>query len=154
MSRPSLSSAPSRTPSARTRAARDVLALCASADALAEQATAVIGLDDDRLFALLEQRDQTLTDLAESLIALRYERPTADSPAFAASAQVVDEADAVVSAVCDALGASQRATVALAVRVADRVAVLRQELAAVQRSGVAGLGYLALEAHPRVDRVR
>ena len=140
--------------SPRTHAAREVIAICTSADRLADEATGLVGVDDDRLFALLEQREEMLADLAEHLVALRLERPTADNPLLAASERTVDEADALVSAVCEALGAAQRSTVALAVRVAERTAELRAELASVGRAGQATLGYGSLDRPTRVDRVR
>jgi hypothetical protein len=43
---------------------------------------------------------------------------------------------------------------ALAMRVADRVAELRSELETVQRAGSAGLGYAVLDVSRQVDRVR
>ena len=152
----SLRASPGASPRAiaKRNAARSALAICATADRLAEEATAVVGVDDDRLFALLEQREEMLADLAEHIVALRLERPTVDNPLIASSERAVDEADALVSEVCDAISASERATMVLAARVADRVAELRAELASVQRVGNAGLGYTALDVGSRVDRVR
>lgn len=142
------------TREAREQAARRAVAICRDADAMAREATATVGVDDDRLFSLLEQRDQMLADLAEGLVSLRLERPTADSPTYAASERVVDEADALVTEVCEALTAAHRATMSLAVRVAERAAELRAELADVQRAANASTGYGNLTAGSRVDRVR
>ncbi len=138
----------------RERAAREALAICDSADALARDAGASLGIDDDRLFSLLEQREQMLADLAEHVVTLRLERPTVDSPLFAATEQVVDDADALVTEVCTALTKSHRATMALAVRVSDRANVLRAELAAVQRAGSAGVGYALLPTSHQLDNLR
>ena len=101
----------------RTKAARDAIRICETADALAREARDVVGVDDDRLFSLLEQREHMLADLAEQILTLRLERPTADSPLLAATERMVDDADALVSEVCAVLSASHRATLALAVRV-------------------------------------
>lgn len=147
-------SRPDRVPSARQQAAQRALDICKDADAVATQAAAALGVDDDRLFALLEQREEMLADLAEHLVVLRAERPTADNPLLAASERVVDDADALVAEVCDALSASQRATLALAVRVAERAGELRAELAQVQRAGVAGIGYGVPDIGRQVDRLR
>ncbi len=139
---------------ARAQAAREALALCASADAAAREATESVGVDDDRLFSLLEQREQMLADLAEHVVALRLERPTADSPLFAATEKVVDDADALITEVCDALTSSHRTTMALAARVAERTQMLRDELAAVQRAGSAGVGYGLHQTPHQIDRFR
>ncbi len=125
----------------REAAARNALALCASADAAAREAEHAVGVDDHRLFSLLEQRDEILRDLAEQLIVLRLERPTADSPLFAATERAVDEADELISDVCAALTTSQRVTMELAARVERRSAEIRAELNAVQRAGSARIGY-------------
>ncbi len=130
-----------RSTAERADAARRALAICESADAMAREASESLDRDDDRLFSLLEQREQMLADLAEHVATLRLERPTADSSLFASTAKVVDDADALVTEVCNALSSSQRATMALAVRVADRASELRAELAEVQRAGSAGVGY-------------
>jgi hypothetical protein len=130
-----------RASPAREEAARTALSLCASADAAAREAEQVVGIDDDRLFSLLEQRDEMLSDLAEQLVVLRMERPTADSPLFAATERAVDEADELITEVCAALSVSQRVTMELAARVARRAAEIRTELDAVQRAGSAGIGY-------------
>lgn len=138
----------------RQEAAQRAVAICRHADDMAREATASVGVDDDRLFSLLEQREQMLADLAEHLVTLRLERPTADSPMYASSERVVDEADALVTEVCDALSASHRATMTLAVRVAERAAELRAELAGVQRAANAGMAYSGISAGLQVDRVR
>lgn len=138
-----------RSSPAREEAARQALAICASADAAAQEAKGIVGVDDDRLFSLLEQRDEMLRDLAEHLVVLRLERPTADSPLFAATERAVDEADALIADVCAALSCSQRVTMELAARVAHRAAEIRAELDAVQRAGSAGIGY-ASQASPTV----
>lgn len=138
----------------RERAAREALAICESADALAREASDSLGVDDDRLFSLLEQREQMLADLAEHVVTLRLERPTADSPLFAATERIVDEADALVTEVCTALTRSHRATMALAVRVSDRAKALRAELVAVQRAGSAGIGYGLLSTSHQLDNIR
>lgn len=139
---------------ARELAARRAVALCRDADVMAHEATASVGVDDDRLFSLLEQREQMLADLAEQLVSLRYERPTADSAMFASTERVVDDADALVTEVCDALTAAHRATMSLAVRVSERAAELRAELADVQRAATASTGYGSLVSGLQVDRVR
>ncbi len=143
-----------RTAPDREAAARQALALCTRADAAADEAQRVVGVDDDRLFSLLEQRDEMLRDLAEHLVVLRLERPTADSPLFAATERAVDEADALITDVCAALSVSQRVTMELAARVAHRASEIRAELDAVQRAGSAGIGYAAHVAPTLVDSRR
>ena len=138
----------------RARAAQAVLHICDSADALAREADAFLGVEDERLFGLLEQRDQMLQDLAEHVVVLRLERPTADSAMFAASEKVVDDADALITEVATALTRSNRATMALAMRVSERANALRAELTAVQRAGSANMGYARLQAPPHLDRFR
>lgn len=138
----------------REHAAREALALCESADALARVADASLGVDDDRLFSLLEQREQMLADLVEHVVTLRLERPTADSPLFAATERVVDDADALVTEVCTALTRSHRTTMALALRVSERAKALRAELAAVQRAGSAGIGYATLPVPGHLNNLR
>ncbi|MCC6243379.1 MAG: hypothetical protein IT353_11095 [Gemmatimonadaceae bacterium] len=138
----------------RQAAAQSALALCASADAAAREAESVVGVDDDRLFSLLEQRDEMLSDLAEQLVVLRAERPTADSPLYAATEKAVDEADDLIAEVCAALNVSQRVTMELASRVARRAAEIRAELDAVQRAGSAGVGYATLSNSHLVDSRR
>jgi hypothetical protein len=144
-----------RRPAAeRERAAQAVLGICATVDALADDAHASLGIDDDRLFSLLEQREQMLVDLSDHIATLRLERPTADSALFAASEKVVEESDALISDVCVALARSNRATMTLAVRVQERVDALRAELASVQRAGSAGIGYAKFASSAHLDRVR
>ncbi|QJR36431.1 hypothetical protein [Gemmatimonas groenlandica] len=143
-----------RSPEARQAAARGALAICASADALAREAVEVVGQDDDRLFSLLEQRDQMLQDLTEHLVMLRLERPTADSPLYAATERAVDDADALLTEVSAALSTSHRVTMELAARVARRTDEIRSELDAVQRASSAGLGYGAAAGAHLVDRLR
>ncbi len=138
----------------RAKAAHEAIRICTNADALALVAGAAVGVDDDHLFSLLEQREQMLTDLSEQLLTLRLERPTADSLLFAATERLVDDADALVSDVCAVLSSTHRTTMALAKRVADRAAELRAELDSVQRAGSAGMGYAAFSLPHQVDRVR
>jgi hypothetical protein len=114
----------------------------------------VLDADNDRLFALLEQRDEMLRDLAEQLVVLRLERPTADNAAFAATARSLDAADALIADVCVALDRSERTTVELAARVAQRAEAIRAELESVQRAGSAHLGYGGARAPQLVDSRR
>lgn len=143
-----------RSPEGRQAAARGALAICASADALAREAASTVGYDDDRLFSLLEQRDEMLQDLTEHLVMLRLERPTADSPLYAATERAVDEADALLTDVSAALSMSHRVTLELAAKVARRTEEIRCELDAVQRASSAGLGYGAPSGAHVVDRLR
>ncbi len=143
-----------RGPEGRQAAARGALAICASADALAREAVEVVGEDDDRLFSLLEQRDEMLQDLSEHLVMLRLERPTADSPLYAATERAVDAADAMLTEVSAALSTSHRVTMELAAKVARRTDEIRRELDAVQRASSAGLGYGAAAGAHLVDRFR
>jgi hypothetical protein len=143
-----------RDPEARHAAARGALAICASADAIAREAVDVVGHDDDRLFSLLEQRDEMLQDLSEHLVLLRLERPTADSPLYAATERAVDDADALLTEVSAALTTSHRVTMELAAKVARRTEEIRRELDAVQRAGNAGIGYGVAAGAPLVDRRR
>ena len=143
-----------RSPEARQAAARGALAICAGADALAREAGEVVGQDDDRLFSLLEQRDEMLQDLSEHLVMLRLERPTADSPLYAATERAVDDADALLAEVSTALSTSHRVTMELAAKVARRTDEIRRELDAVQRASSAGLGYGAATGAHLVDRLR
>lgn len=140
----------------RTQAARTALALCASADALAREVEVEVtaAADDHRLFALLEQREVMLQDLAEQLVILRLERPTADSALFASTERVVDEAEALVGEVCAAVATSHRVTVELAAKVGRRAAELRAELEAVQRASTAGVAYGVTGGARIVDRRR
>ncbi|MBA3917181.1 MAG: hypothetical protein C0516_01180 [Gemmatimonas sp.] len=135
-------------------AAREALALCAGADALAREAAATALADEHRLLALLEQREEMLQDLAEQLLILRTERPTADSALFAATERVVDEADALIADVCSAVSTSHQITLDLAAKVARRTEEIRAELDAVQRTSVASVGYGAMAAPRLVDRFR
>lgn len=137
-------------------AARSALALCASADAIAREVEVEVTspADDHRLFALLEQREVMLQDLAEQLIVLRLERPTADSALFAATERVVDEAEALVAEVCSAVTTSHRITVELAAKVARRSEEIRAELDAVQRASTASVAYGMNAGARLVDRVR
>lgn len=100
-----------------------------------------VGQDDQRLFELLEKRDEILQTLAEHLVSLKLERPTADSAFLASTERAADEADDLVTQVCAAVDQSQRTTMALAARVAARVTELRAELAEVQRAGTAHGAY-------------
>lgn len=150
------SSAPVVSRSSRLHAARSALSLCASADALAREVEVevVSPADDHRLFALLEQREVMLQDLAEQLVVLRLERPTADSALYAATERVVDEADALVVEVCSALATSHRVTVELAAKVAKRSEEIRAELDAVQRASTASVAYGRPAGAQVVDRRR
>jgi hypothetical protein len=143
-----------RGPEARHAAARDALAICAGADAIAREAVDVVGHDDDRLFSLLELRDEMLQDLSEHLVLLRLERPAADCPLYAATERAVDDADALLTEVSAALTTSHRVTMELAAKVARRTDDIRRELDAVQRAGNAGIGYGMTAGAPLVDRRR
>jgi hypothetical protein len=149
-------SAPTESRTARTDAARSALALCASADDLARavEREVVSPADDHRLFALLEQREVMLQDLAEQLVVLRLERPTADSALYAATERVVDDADALVAEVCSAIATSHRVTVELAAKVAKRSEEIRAELDAVQRASTASVAYGRPAGAHLVDRRR
>lgn len=149
------SSPPTLTRAAARRAAAErVLSACAGVDAVTAEAQAVFGLDDDRLFALLETREQMLQDMAEHLAVLQYTKPTADNPLIAATERAADDADALLTSVCDALATSQRATMGLAARVAQRVEELRTAIANTQRASHAGSAYQALGQPRLVDRRR
>lgn len=150
------SPSPLLSSSSRVKAARAALSLCAHADALAREADAEVdtAADDHRLFALLEQRETMLQDLAEQLLVLRLHRPTADSALFAATERVVDEADALVAEVCSAVSTSHRITMELAAKVSRRSEEIRAELDAVQRASTASTAY-GMPGGPRlVDRLR
>lgn len=138
----------------RVHAASAALSICEGADAIAKEASAAVGVDDERLFALLEQRERMLKGLAEHIVALKLNRSPADDPLYAASERMVDDADMLVARVCDALSTSERTTVALAMRVAERVSSLRDELAQLQRAGHAGSAYSTLGSSHQVDRLR
>jgi hypothetical protein len=153
--RPALLSSRDPQPSAaQVAAARQALALCANVDALARDAEVALANEDHRLLALLEMREEMLQDLAEQLVILRHERPTADSALFAATEQVIDDADALVAEVCSAVNTSHRVTMALAAKVARRSDEIRVELDTVQRMSSAGIGYGAQMQTRLVDRVR
>ena len=139
-----------RASGAQSTAARRALGLCAHADAAAREAEHAVGVDDDRLFSLLEQRDEMLSDLAEQIAVLRAQRPTADGALCAATERAVDDADDVLADVCAAVSATQRVTMELAARVGRRVAEIRRELDEVQRAGNATIGYTGMSAL-RVD---
>jgi len=143
-----------RPVAARTEAAQTALALCANADAAAREAEQLVGVDDARLFSLLEQRDEMLHDLAEQMVVLRLERPTADSALFAATERAVDDADELITEVCAAVATSQRVTMELAARVARRASEIRAELDAVQRAGSARMGYAQPTTTHLVDSLR
>ncbi len=148
-----------RTADERSDAARRALTICESADAMAREANESMDLDDDRLFGLLEQREQMLADLAAHVVTLRIKRPTADRPLFdspllASTAHVVNDADALVTEVCKALSRSQQFTMALALRVADRAGALRAELAEVHRAGSASVGYAMRPTPHQLDSIR
>lgn len=144
------------TRTSRTQAARTALSLCASADELARELEVEVmsAAGEHRLMALLEQRDEMLQDLAEQLVILRTERPTADSVLYAATERVVDEADALVAEVCSAVSVSHQVTLDLAAKVARRTDEIRAELDAVQRTSVASVGYGAMAGPRLVDRFR
>jgi hypothetical protein len=142
------------SPRARATAAAEALSICAGADGIANEASAAVGVDDEKLFKLLEQRERMLAGLAEHIVTLQLSRVPADDPLFAMSERVVDDADMLVARVCEALSSSHRTTVALAMRVAERVSVLRDELASVQRAGNAGTAYTAFAPASQVDRRR
>jgi hypothetical protein len=144
------------TRTSRAQAARTALSLCASADELARELEVEVtsAAGEHRLMALLEQRDEMLQDLAEQLLILRTERPTADSLLFAATERVVDEADALIAEVCSAVSTSHQVTLDLAAKVARRTEEIRAELDAVQRTSVASVGYGAMAAPRLVDRFR
>ncbi|MCO4099379.1 MAG: hypothetical protein HEQ38_08260 [Gemmatimonas sp.] len=147
---------PSISSASRIRAARAALSICAHADALALEADSEVdtAADDHRLFALLEQREVMLQDLAEQLLVLRLHRPTADSALYAATERVVDEADTLVADVCSAVSTSHRLTMALAAKVARRSEEIRAELDAVQRASTASTAY-GMPGGPRlVDHLR
>ncbi|WP_396224141.1 hypothetical protein [Gemmatimonas sp.] len=148
---PALQSIPTRAEAART-----ALALCAGADALAREVEVEVAsiADDHRLFALLEQREVMLQDLAEQLVVLRLARPTADSALFASTERVVDEAEALVADVCTAVHLSHRITVELAAKVGRRAEELRAELDDVQRATTAGMAYGVAAGARLVDRRR
>lgn len=142
--------------SSRSQAARTALALCASADALAREVEVEVAsaADDHRLFALLDQRETMLHNLAEQLHVLRAERPTADSVLFVATEKVVDDADALVSKVLAAVTTSHRITVELAAKVGRRAEEIRAELDAVQRASTASSAYGLAGGARLVDRRR
>jgi hypothetical protein len=148
MSSPSLIDRQGTPRKTRGAVARQVLSMCAGIDAITAEAHASLGLDEDRLFALLETREQMLLELAESVAVLQHSRPAADNALFAATERAVDDADALIATVCDALQSSERATKALAARVAERVEQLREELAAVQRATSVSSAY-QLGGHSR-----
>jgi hypothetical protein len=95
-----------------------------------------------------------LQDLAEQLVVLRLERPTADSALFASTERVVDEAEALVADVCTAVHLSHRITVELAAKVGRRAEELRAELDDVQRATTAGMAYGVAAGARLVDRRR
>lgn len=125
----------------RLAAARQVLAVCADVDAVTLEAQAAIGMDDGRLFALLETRELMLQDLSEQMAVLHQTRPAADDPLLAATERSVDDADALLANVCEALAGAERSTRELAARVARRVESLRTELANMSRASQVGSAY-------------
>ena len=140
--------------SKRHDAAREALQLCSHADKLADEALHCVDAEGNRLFELLERRDEVLQSLAEHLVSLKLERPTADGVLLAATERAADEADDLVATVCAALDASQRATMALAARVAARVSELRAEIEGFQRAGNVQGAYATPRVSIRIDSVR
>jgi hypothetical protein len=138
----------------RKDVARQAIDLCASADTMAQQAMQCVGSNDVRLFELLERREEILQSLAEHLVSLRLETHAADSIVLASSERAANEGDDLVDAVCVALDMSQRTTMVLAARVANRVAELRTKLAEVQRAGSVQLAYAPRQAISQLDSTR
>ena len=143
-----------RVPWRRNDAAQQALAICATADAMAREALQCVGGNDARLFELIERRDEILQTLAEHIVSLKLEKHSADSPLYASSERAADEGDDLVEAVWSALDVSQRTTMALAARVATRVAELRAELAVVQRAGSVQMAYLPHAGAQQLDSRR
>jgi hypothetical protein len=146
--------AASTAPAARrVQAARTALALCATADVLAREMEVEVAssVDDPRFFALLAEHERLLQDLAEQLVVLRSERPTADSAAFAATERVVDDAEALVGDVCAAVANTHHLMVELAAKVGRRAAALRDELETIQQASVTGSAYGASGSPRLVD---
>jgi hypothetical protein len=135
-------------------AARQALEICAIADSMAQEAMQCVDSNEERLYELIERRDEVLQSLAEHLVSLRLEKHAADSPLIASSERAADEGDELVDAVCAALDVSQRTTMALAARVASRVAELRAELATVQKAGSVQMAYLGQPAVSHLDSRR
>lgn len=136
-----LRSTPVRTDvrAATLAAAREALAICEGADRLAELAEGAVGVDDNRMFSLLDERERMLAGLAGYLAVLEPRAPQAES---------------LVRDLCAALSVSERRNETLAARVVGRIDALREELATVQRAGSAVVGYAPLGTTPHVDRVR
>ena len=93
-------------------------------------------------------------NVAEQLVVLRQERPTADSALFAATERVVDDADALVGEVCAAVETTHHLTMELAAKVGRRAEALRNELESVQRASTAGAAYGTAGGARLVDRRR
>ena len=138
----------------RSDVARQAIDICTSADNMAQEALQCVGVNDARLFELLERREEILQSLAEHLVSLRLETHAADSRILASSERAADEGDDLVDAVCAALDLSQRTTMVLATKVAARVAELRTELAEVQRAGSVQLAYAPRPATSQLDSTR
>jgi hypothetical protein len=143
---------------ARAMAARAALAVCASADALAHEASAVVGTDDDRLFALIDQRELLLQDLAVHLAQVTPVRSAAAGAPLvatgAADAAPADDPDALLVSLREAITLSEQVTSALASRVAQRLDEIRVELEVVQRAMAASQRYGTSPAFNAVDRMR
>ncbi len=140
--------------SRRRDAARQALAICDAADTLAREAMECVGEREEQLFELIERRDEILQNLSEHIVSLKLERHSDDSPMFASGERAADEGDRLVEVVWSALDKSQRATAALAARVAARVSELRKELAEVQRAGAAHTAYAPTRASLQLDSLR
>ena len=149
-----LSSLTPPSSSARDVAARKALDICAAADSMANEALHCAGENDERMFELLERREEILQSLAEHIVSLKLGKYAADSPLFAASERAADEGDELVEGVCAALDVSQKTTMALAARVAARVSELRAELALVQRAGSVQTAYMPATAISILDSRR
>ena len=64
-------------------AARQALEICAIADSMAQEAMQCVDSNEERLYELIERRDEVLQSLAEHLVSLRLEKHAADSPLIA-----------------------------------------------------------------------
>ena len=137
----------------KATAVADTLAVCELIEANAEASIATIGIDEEKLYVLLSEREQLFFRLSQNMSVWQAVTPGAGTQVIS-GVRGRKQSEAVKSRIIDALIEAHRSSAKLATRLAERTGALREELSLAGRNGIAHEGYQALELRHRLEQHR
>ncbi len=142
-----------RVAGVKVTALAEALAVCASIQVNAEASIATIGVDEEKLYELLSERENLFLLLARHMGTIQAATPGSGTQVVT-GVRGRKQNDAIRSRISDALIEAHSSSAKLVTRLAERTGVLHEELNRAGRNGIAHEGYQALELRHRLEQHR